>query len=294
MIYVFGKHGQVATELQRVAERAQRQIHCFSSALANFNDASSIEEALRQIPARSIVINASAYTQVDLAETEVDLAQRVNATTPGKIAQWCHENNCPLIQLSTDYVFSGQQKSPYQEDDPVGPSSVYGKTKLEGEQLVLTSNPQSIILRTSWVFSAHGRNFVKTMLRLSKERSQMRVVADQFGGPTSATAIAQACLKLADQLDDLSADHSAWGIYHFAGTPIVSWAQFAVEIFRQANVNVPVEPIASSDYPTPAKRPSNSALDCSKIKVQFGIDPPDWKRDLQDVLSEIAMHQDSR
>ena len=199
------------------------------------------------------------------------------------MARACAEKGIPFLHVSTDYVFAGDGVSPWVETDPVAPQNAYGRTKLAGEQAVLAAGGNSAILRTSWVFSAHGNNFVKTMLRLAETRDALSVVNDQIGGPTPADKIAEALLAMAKAMRD----GQRGGVYHFAGKPDTSWAGFAEEIFAQAGKNVAVSGIPSADYPTPAKRPMNSRLDCSKIETDFGIPAPAWKAGLSNVLLDL-------
>lgn len=277
MILVFGKTGQVATELQR-----QGNVVALGRDKADLNDPASCAAAiLMRQPL--VVINAAAYTAVDRAEQEEALAKVVNAETPGAMARVCAELDIPFLHVSTDYVFAGDGDIARQESDPVAPINAYGRSKLAGEQAVISAGGNSAVLRTSWVFSAHGNNFVKTMLRLAETRDSLNVVDDQIGGPTPAADIAAALLKMAAAMQK----GQRGGIYHFAGKPDTSWAGFAGEIFRQAGKDIVVSGIPTCDYPTPAKRPLNSRLDCAKIKKEFDIDAPDWKDGLEQVLSDL-------
>lgn len=287
LLILFGKQGQVAQEVIHAAgESFPLQVH--SSSDVDFRNLTTLDKALASAPQGSWVINAAAYTQVDQAESEPDVARQINALAPERIAQHCRERQLKLIHLSTDYVFSGEKPGPYIETDPTGPLGVYGQTKLEGEQRVLNQLPDAINLRTSWVFSAHGKNFVKTMLRLGQERRELSVVADQNGGPTSASSIARTCLKIFEQIDS-GASSRTGGIYHYSGTPATTWYGFAKEIFHLAQLDVTVHPITTAQYPTPARRPANSVLDCSRIQQDFGISPPDWRDDLRAVISQLAV-----
>lgn len=231
-----------------------------------------------------VIINAAAHTAVDRAETEVALSEAINVNGPKYLAEAAAEIGALILHISTDYVFNGQGEKPYCETDPVDPQGVYGKTKQAGEIAVQNANPKSVILRTAWVFGEHGNNFVKTMLRLGKEREVLGVVADQFGSPTYAGDIANALIEISEQM--LNGKQNAYGIYHFSGQPYTSWHGFAQEIFQQAVLQKILEKaplvnaIATSDYPTPAKRPANSRLDLKKIKQTFGIEPSDWKKAL--------------
>lgn len=278
-ILVFGKTGQVATELQR-----RGTVIALGRSDADLSDPAACIAAL-DTHAPDAVINAAAYTAVDTAETEEALATIINGDTPGAIAQACAKRNIPLVHISTDYVFAGDGSAAWQETDPVSPQNAYGRSKLAGEAAVAGAGGAYAILRTSWVFSAHGNNFVKTMLRLSETRDVLNVVDDQIGGPTPAAAIADACLTMAAALVT-GPDKS--GIYHFSGMPDASWKTFACETFARAGRTVAVSGIATRDYPTPAIRPLNSRLDCSAISAAFGIRRPDWREALDDVLTELG------
>lgn len=234
-----------------------------------------------------VIINAAAHTAVDKAETEVELSEAINVKGPLYLAQAANQVGALILHISTDYVFNGEGSHEYKETDTTGPQGVYGKTKLAGEIAVQQANPRSIILRTAWVFGEHGHNFVKTMLRLAKDRDTLGVVGDQFGGPTYAGDIASALINIANQI--LAGKEEAFGIYHFTGTPYVSWNDFAKAIFaeavsQQVIAKAPtVNSIATSDYPTPAKRPANSCLDLNKIKQTFDIEPSDWQKALKNI-----------
>jgi dTDP-4-dehydrorhamnose reductase len=278
-ILVFGETGQVARELVRRAPAAE----FLGRGRADLTEPEVCAAAILDRKP-SAVINAAAWTAVDKAETERDAAMVVNALAPGAMAGACASLGIPFVHISTDYVFDGTGEAPWAPDDPTGPLGVYGRTKLAGEEAVAKVGGTWAILRTSWVFSAHGANFVKTMLRLSETRDALTVVADQIGGPTPAGDIAAACLAM---VETLKADPAASGIYHFSGSPDVSWADFAREIFRQAGRDVAVTDIPTEAYPTPAPRPGNSRLDCTATKAVFGIDRPDWREGLAEVLQEL-------
>ena len=207
-----------------------------------------------------------------------------NAAAPGAMAAACAARGLPFLHLSSDYVFPGTGRHAFSPRDPTGPLSSYGRSKLAGESAVRESGARHLILRTSWVFSAHGRNFVKTMLRLGQERAMLRVVADQIGGPTPAADLARALIIAAQAL---TRGHPG-GTYHFAGTPAVSWAEFARAIMATAGLPCVIEDISSADYPRPARRPLNSRLDCSSLVAEFGIEQPHWQQGLMDVLKELG------
>ena len=234
-----------------------------------------------------VIINAAAHTAVDKAESEIDASYAINRDGPAYLAEAAQQVGAILLHISTDYVFAGDKDGLYVESDAVAPQGVYGASKLAGELAVTEHCPRHLILRTAWVFGEHGNNFVKTMLRLGAQRDSLGIVADQFGGPTYAGDIAAALLTMAKQA--LQPDFCAWGIYHFAGEPHVSWHGFAATIFdagvaQGLLVQSPlVNPIATTDYPTPANRPANSRLDCSRIHSVFGIMPSDWQAALSDL-----------
>ncbi|MEH6361180.1 MAG: dTDP-4-dehydrorhamnose reductase, partial [Amylibacter sp.] len=208
-----------------------------------------------------------------------------NGVAVADMANAAAARNIPFLHISTDYVFDGSGTQPWTPNDPVAPLGVYGRSKLAGERGVTAAGGPYAILRTSWVFSAHGNNFVKTMLRLGADRDTMNIVNDQIGGPTSAADIADALMKIA-QLFHKGRGRS--GIYHFSSEPAVSWADFATEVFKQSELDIKVTGIPASDYPTPAKRPSNSRMDCSDIETAFGISTPDWRKSLTSILKELG------
>ncbi|MFC3526993.1 dTDP-4-dehydrorhamnose reductase [Paracoccus mangrovi] len=278
-LLVFGRSGQVATELARLAPEAR----FLGRDAADLTDPEACARAIRDSGC-AMVINAAAYTAVDRAETDADIARAVNADAPAAMARAAAALGVPFLHISTDYVFDGSGTQPWVETDPTGPLGVYGATKLAGERDIAAAGGQWAVMRTSWVFSAHGANFVKTMLRLGAERDELRVVADQHGGPTPAADIAQACLTMAEAM---RADASRGGIYHFSGAPDTSWAGFACEIMAQAGLSCHIVDISTSDYPTPARRPANSRLNCAAISRDFGIARPDWRAGLAKVLQEL-------
>lgn len=280
-VLVFGKSGQVARELQRRAGDITLEV--YGSDIANFTDTEACVALVRATDADA-VINAAAYTAVDKAEEEEDLATLINGETPAALAAAAAERGLPFVHISTDYVMDGSGEQPWSVDAPSGPLGAYGRSKLVGEMGVRRCGGAYAVLRTSWVVSAHGNNFVKTMLRLGAERDRLTIVADQIGGPTAAADIADACLSIARQLVE---DGSKQGTYHFSGGPDVSWADFAREIFAQAGITCEVADIPSSDYPTPAKRPFNSRMDNSLTGNVFGIARPDWRKSLSEILTDL-------
>ena len=237
------------------------------------------------------VINASAYTQVDLAEKEGELAWKVNAHGPGILAQWCAARSIPFVHFSTDYVFSGEGTRPWTEQDPIAPLNTYGKTKAEGEKQIIQAGGKYLIFRTSWVYDHQGKNFLNTMLRLGKEKEHLRIINDQFGAPTYAPDLAKASWEALQKAN--SETHFPSGIYHLCSMGETTWFEFAKTIFegaRSLGVSLKVQnidPIASHEYPTAAKRPLNSRLSLQKFIETFGIQPPNWKDSLKVCLEEI-------
>lgn len=278
-LLVFGKSGQVATELAR---RAPGALFLGRDA-ADLTEPAACAARIAESEA-DVVINAAAYTAVDKAEEDEATALAVNGVAPAAMAGAAAARGIPFLHVSTDYVFDGSGSTPWTPDAPTGPLGAYGRTKLAGEEGVCAAGGRHAILRTSWVFSAHGGNFVKTMLRLSDTRDALTIVADQVGGPTPAGAIADALLRMALALHR---GEAAGGTYHFSGAPDVSWAEFAREIFAQAGRPVAVTDIPASDYPTPAVRPANSRLDCTTLMRDFGIARPDWRKGLTEILKEL-------
>lgn len=279
MILVFGKTGQVATELG-----ALPGVTCVGRSAADLTVPQSCAAVIAD-HRPAAVINAAAYTAVDKAESEEELATTINGHAPGAMARACASLGIPLVHISTDYVFAGTGTAPHRPSDPVDPQNAYGRSKLAAEQAIRAAGGCHAIVRTSWVVSAHGSNFVKTMLRLGAQRATLSIVADQIGGPTAARPIAAACHRIAQTL---ISEPDNGGTYHFSGTPDCSWADFAREIFGQAALPCTVLDIPTSDYPTPASRPLNSRLDCSDSETVFGISRPDWRRDLADILTDLT------
>lgn len=279
-LLIFGQTGQVATELARRAPEAL----LLGREQADLTDPDACANAIRS-HAPDAMINAAAYTAVDRAEDEEPIATCINGEAPGAMARACAALGIPLVHISTDYVFDGSGITPWRPDDDPAPQNAYGRSKLAGERAIAQAGGPHAILRTAWVFSAHGNNFVRTMLRLAQTRNTLSIVHDQIGGPTPAVDIATACLAIAEQL---RADPGKTGIYHYCGTPDVSWKDFATAIFAMAARDVAVTGIPTADYPTPAQRPLNSRLDCATTQTVFGLPRPDWRAGLADVLTELG------
>lgn len=282
-LLIFGRSGQVARALQGLVPEATY----LDRAAADLADPAACAAAIAAHRPQ-MVINAAAFTAVDRAEEEEALATKINGAAPGAMAQSCARADIPFVHISTDYVFpgtgTGTGTAPWRPGDDTNPLNAYGRSKLAGEHLVRAANGAHVILRTSLVFSAHGSNFVRTMLRLSDSHAALRVVDDQFGGPTPAADIARACLNIARAL---RADPAKSGTYHYSGAPDVSWKTFAQEIFTQSGRDVAVTGIATAEYPTPAPRPLNSRLDCRTTQAAFGLTRPDWRAGLARVLAEL-------
>ncbi|MGR0185189.1 dTDP-4-dehydrorhamnose reductase [Azospirillum aestuarii] len=288
-ILVFGANGQVGFELLRAAWAPGLATVGLNRASGDVTDAQAVSAAIAaHRPA--LVVNASAYTAVDKAESERDAAFAVNRDGPANLARACAAAGVPLIHISTDYVFDGTSKTtPWSEGDPVAPQGVYAASKLAGEEAVRDAQPDHVILRTAWVFGAHGHNFVKTMLRLARERDELRVVADQHGCPTPAAAIATAIAAIAQAR--LAGGGWTPGTFHYGGTPATTWHGFADRIVERAAARIGRRPvvtaITTADFPTPARRPANSVLDTARLGQAYGIPPADWMAGLDRVLDDI-------
>lgn len=288
-ILITGANGQVGHEFSLLSSNSPHEIICKDRQQLNIADKLQVDAVIKALKP-DVVINTAAYTAVDKAESDADNAQLINAEGPRFLAKACAENHAALIHISTDYVFTGNTDTPYKESDVTGPTGVYGASKLKGELAVIEALDRHIILRTAWVFGAHGNNFVKTMLRLGADRDELGIVADQWGAPTSARGIAATCIAIAEQIIT-EANH--WGIYHYSGAPYTNWHGFATAIFDRAvdlgllSKAPKLNAISSDQFPTPAKRPSNSRLDCSKLASHFGIQADDWMRQLDTMLSEL-------
>ena len=288
-LLVFGSGGQVGQALLQTALPPGLNVTGFDHLGIDITDAKQVEAAIAE-GGGDLVVNAAAYTAVDRAESEPQAAFAVNRDGPAHLAAACARHGLPLIHLSTDYVFNGRRSGAWREDDATAPLGVYGASKLAGEQAVRARLSQHVIIRTSWVYSATGQNFVKTMLRLGGQRSELRVVADQRGCPTAASDIAQAIVVVAQSL--LVAPATArYGTYHYCGRGETTWYHFAVTIFGLAHVyrgtSPKVVPIDTSDYPTPARRPANSVLDCTRIEHDYLIERPLWPDSLAQIIAEL-------
>lgn len=281
-IVVLGSTGQLASELRDISNlEKQYQFHFVSRNEVNFESEIEIKNYFSNLLPKDTlgIINAVAYTAVDLAETEIAKAKSINTVAPGIISEKCNQLGIKFVHISTDFVFDGQNSAPYLETDTKNPLSVYGKTKSEGEDLVLQNDKNAIILRTSWVYSKYGKNFLKTMLRLSSERGEISVVDDQIGTPTWAKDLANVSLEA------LTSNLS--GIFHFSNEGVASWYDFAYEIVSLSNKKCKVKPIPSASYPTPAKRPSFSVLNKTKIRNSFQFQNYHWKDRIPLILSEL-------
>lgn len=292
---VTGLHGQVVSAM---IERAPRGVELIALGRPRLDLTvrDSVLAALRAARC-DVIVNTAAYTEVDRAESEPDVAMRVNGDGAGYVAEIAAELRVPLLHLSSDYVFDGALDRPYREDDPTGPTGAYGRSKLAGEQRIASVHPDCAILRTAWVYSPFGANFVKTMLRLGETRGEVRVVADQRGNPTSALDIADALFALAERL---RADPSPTlrGVFHMTGAGEATWAEFAAAIFAEAAAHgrapVKVAPIGTADYPTAARRPANSRLDCAKFAATFGLTLPDWRRSTKACVARLLAGREAK
>ncbi|MEY4725167.1 MAG: hypothetical protein RL043_1316 [Pseudomonadota bacterium] len=300
-ILLTGKNGQVGFELARHLAATHHELVSVGSVDCDLSKPAAIRDLIQTVKP-DVMINPAAHTAVDRAESEPDLAKAINAHAPEVMANELKKTGGLLVHFSTDYVFDGQKASPYNELDAPNPQSVYGQTKLLGEQAITASGVDHVILRTSWVFGAHGHNFLKTMLRLAAEREELRVVNDQFGAPTSARFLAQTVTHMLGRLGPVRAgnqeakDRAALtGLYHCSCSGRTNWhdyAKFAIELARRNGVKLELPannliPIPSSAYPTPAARPSNSVLDNTKLEKTFGIQRPDWQSEVEQVIQAL-------
>jgi dTDP-4-dehydrorhamnose reductase len=290
-VLIAGRTGQLATELLERLPQDGHAVVAMEAPELDLTDPASVARAVAEArPA--VVVNAAAYTAVDKAESQRDLAIAVNATGAGLLAGAAAAQGLPFVHLSTDYVFSGDGGAPYAEDAATGPTGVYGESKLAGEHAVLNANPRSVILRTAWVCSPHGQNFVKTMLRVGQDRETVSVVADQQGAPTFAADLADAIARMLPRLVAAPAGDEGFGVFHLTGTPHTTWHGFAAAIFEGAamrGLRVPrLNAITTADYPTLARRPADSRLDCRRITQVHGIQPADWLVSLSDCLDKLV------
>lgn len=288
-ILITGANGQLGTELNRQSPDRGFFPTPVDLPEVDITRADQVR-AVIQDGGAALVINCAAYTQVDKAESQEMPAYHVNCVGPAVLAHVCADAGIPLIHVSTDFVFDGAKQSPYLETDPISPMSVYGKSKAVGDAVVEQILPRHIIIRTAWLYALHGQNFVKTILRLGTERDVVRVVADQLGCPTCAADLAEAILVMADAIR--TKEYITWGTYHYCGKGITSWHGFAQAIMDIAKSHVSlktcqVEPITTDQYPTPAKRPPYSALNCDKIEKEFGIQTKPWRESLEKTLLQL-------
>lgn len=291
-ILLTGASGQVGWELQRQLSPFYLVITPGHNQL-DLSNPDSIRQSVRELRP-DIILNPAAYTAVDKAESETDLSMRVNGIAPRILAEEARQLDALLVHYSTDYVFDGDNTTPYREDTPPNPQSIYGKTKLAGELAVQSAGCRHLILRTSWVYGIHGGNFIKTVLRLAKERGELRIVADQFGAPTWARLLAHSTLQILNSPQTIAWDMHLSGIYHLTAGGRTNWYQYAEEILRLArqhdtqlkNKTINIHPISTEEYPLPAKRPKNSILSTAKIQQTFGLSLPEWQDDLATCLNQ--------
>jgi len=283
-ILITGSNGQLGSELQQLAPCFfSYDFYFFSRSEFSLNNNEMIEKRIAEVQP-DYVINCAAYTAVDKAETEKAEALQINGTAVGVMAKACNKHNAKFLHISTDYVFDGSRNEPLQEDAPVAPINFYGKSKLAGEQMAIESNPDSILIRTSWVYSFYGKNFVKTMMRLMSEKDSINVVGDQWGSPTYAADLAAAIMQI------ISSGKWVAGIYHFSNEGVITWAQFASEIAAIMQSACTVNSIPTSSYPTPAPRPLYSVMDKAKIRDTFSIKLNHWKHSLQLCVNKLTTH----
>jgi dTDP-4-dehydrorhamnose reductase len=296
-ILLLGANGQVGHALKTTLALIGEVTACTRAEL-DLSIADQLEESIDALVTRvkpAVIVNATAYTAVDQAESEPDRAQLLNARVPGLLARAAEAVGACMVHYSTDYVFDGKQLHPYQETDATNPLSVYGRTKLQGEQAVAIACRRHLLLRTSWVVSAHGGNFLKTMLKAGQERDSLRVVADQFGAPTSARLIAQVTADILVQMVGQPAEDPRWGLYHLVAAGQTNWHAYAQYVLQQARIAgwpikvdpARIAPIAAADYPVAAARPMNSRLDTQKIRQTFGLTLPDWTLGVDEVLADL-------
>jgi dTDP-4-dehydrorhamnose reductase len=291
MILITGAHGQLGREFAAIRSAyPDFQFLYLNRTQLDITNAESIQKVFSSNPIQ-YCINCAAYTAVDKAENDQQSAKLVNAVAPALLAEACRKKGATMIHFSTDYVYDGLYNRPFSEDHPTQPQSVYARTKLEGEKNVLEILPESMIIRTSWVYSSMGHNFLNTMLKLGQERSQLRVVYDQIGSPTYARHLARAVLDIIQNLEPTP--RQSGGIYHYSNEGVCSWYDFALAIFELTGIDCSVEPIESKDFPTPAKRPHFSLLNKAKIKTTFNLSIAHWRHALQDCLTQKEQNPDN-
>lgn len=285
-VLVTGANGQLGSEIRKVSGLYPEMEFIFTDVdELDITNPWSVADFMT-INKPQFLVNCAAYTAVDKAETDLETATLLNATAVGILAEQSADIGCKMIHISTDYVFNGRGPRPYKEEDHVDPKSVYGSTKLEGEVLCMKNNPESIIIRTSWLYSAFGNNFVKTMVRLGGEKTELGVIADQIGSPTNAADLAHAILTIISSVISVEKPFVP-GIYHYSNEGVASWYDFTKAIFDIAKINCLVKPIASEDYPSPVKRPAYSVMNKSKIKLIFGLQIPHWRDSLTVYFQEL-------
>ena len=290
-ITIIGANGQVGYALKSALAKAGYNVLALQRQELDLANLVRLPAQLSQLPKTDCLINAAAYTAVDLAETERDLALAINASALELLSIFCHNSHIPLIHYSTDYVFNGCNTVPYQETDPTSPINHYGYTKLKGEQTIASTLPHHIIIRTSWVFGRHGKNFVKTILKLAQKKHTLNIVADQTGCPTSADDLARITTEIIPQLK--TPNFNAWGLYHYASKPHLTWfalAQYSIERARELGLPLILEtlnPIPTTEYPTPAKRPHYSILDTRAIEETFKIQGGQWHNEVDVIIEDL-------
>lgn len=288
-VLITGANGQLGRELARQSPTFDFEAHALDRQQLDISNENRIHQVLARL-CPSVVINAAAYTQVDRAEAEPDLAYAVNTDGPGYLAKYCADNHLALIHVSTDYVFDGTKDQPYQEDDPIAPLGIYAQSKARGEAAIRSVLLNHIIVRTSWLYGVYRHNFVKTILKLASEKRTLRVVADQFGSPTSAADLAETILIITRKI--ATPNKHMWGTYHYCGAGITSWHGLAEKIIELAASYADlrtrrVQAISTADWPTAAPRPPYSALNCTRLKSQFGIDLQPWQQSLNITIARI-------
>lgn len=288
-ILVTGSDGQLGSELKAIGKESENEFIFTDLHSLDISNEQMVQKTIRDYKP-NYLINCAAYTAVDNAEKDIDLARKINGTAPGYIAEACLANNTKLIHISTDYVFDGAASNPYGEEKFTIPSGMYGKTKLEGEEFIVETDGEYIILRTSWLYSAYGNNFVKTMLKLGVQKDELGVVYDQVGTPTYARDLAQTIVQIIDQVENGKSKFET-GIFHYSNEGVASWYDFAHAIFEMKNIKCKLRALRTEDYPKPAQRPPYSLLAKEKIKHVYGIQIPYWRDSLQVALQAMENEQ---